>query len=343
VRTVLPSAPTAPLSDAEKKRLERATADALEAPAPRRKSPGAGTERPLGHIILRKTVRGSRTLLVRFIKVATTGTQSERWQPYARVVWERQHGPVPRGLKVIHRDGDSLNDDLSNLITGTTDDALFMAHARGVDSNSLEQRRATAESNRLRSRTKRLRGALRMRWYLEDSDRRVLWNVAAKSRWDALVAAGVDVGTRAANGQGWYSSAAGWPDVSDVGAALLLVLVDAWRGTPRAEVLRLAIAELTRVGIAPPTCRGTWLCEVAKLRRAGLVVRETTHGGPWTAADLARTSRKRSTALVPVNEVRTKELLAQGYGFVNERGQEYQRERADWGELLAAAVAGAVA
>lgn len=48
----------------------------------------------------------------RWIKVA----EPNRWRLLAMVVWEKEHGPVPRGYLVIHKDGDPANDDLSNLM-----------------------------------------------------------------------------------------------------------------------------------------------------------------------------------------------------------------------------------
>jgi len=39
-----------------------------------------------------------------------------RYVPFARYIWEHQHGPLPAGMLVVHRDGDSMNDDVANLI-----------------------------------------------------------------------------------------------------------------------------------------------------------------------------------------------------------------------------------
>ena len=32
-----------------------------------------------------------------------------------RIVYEKHHGPIPSGYDVHHRDGDKLNNDISNL------------------------------------------------------------------------------------------------------------------------------------------------------------------------------------------------------------------------------------
>lgn len=41
------------------------------------------------------------------------------WQKRAIVVWEAVHGPLPRGCVVHHKDRDSMNDDISNLVALT--------------------------------------------------------------------------------------------------------------------------------------------------------------------------------------------------------------------------------
>ena len=69
--------------------------------------------RPVGAITLRRDHR--RGPARRYIKVRDDGPSQYRYTPYARWVWEQAHGPVPAGRLVIHIDGDTLNDDLSNL------------------------------------------------------------------------------------------------------------------------------------------------------------------------------------------------------------------------------------
>ena len=41
------------------------------------------------------------------------------WRKRAVVVWESEHGPVPLGLVIHHRDRDSLNDSPTNLLALT--------------------------------------------------------------------------------------------------------------------------------------------------------------------------------------------------------------------------------
>lgn len=75
--------------------------------------------RPVGAIVVwagsKKGARHKRRPR-RMIKVRDEGPRAQQWVPYARYLWERDHGPVPEGCFVGHRDNDPLNDDPSNLI-----------------------------------------------------------------------------------------------------------------------------------------------------------------------------------------------------------------------------------
>ena len=37
------------------------------------------------------------------------------WELYHRVIWEQAHGPIPEGMLVVFKDGDSMNCELDNL------------------------------------------------------------------------------------------------------------------------------------------------------------------------------------------------------------------------------------
>ena len=51
----------------------------------------------------------------RWIKIKDEGRIQDMHIPLARHLWQKQYGPVPDGKFVIHLDGDTLNDDISNL------------------------------------------------------------------------------------------------------------------------------------------------------------------------------------------------------------------------------------
>lgn len=77
---------------------------------------------PVGSIVIRAdgrrtgTGRGRRPSRPcrRWIKVEGVDG-SLYWKSYSRHVWEQSNGPVPKGLIIVHLDGDTLNDDPANL------------------------------------------------------------------------------------------------------------------------------------------------------------------------------------------------------------------------------------
>jgi len=50
----------------------------------------------------------------RFIKVRSDGSPKSRWVPLARHLWQEAHGPIPRGMLVIYKNGRTLDDRLDN-------------------------------------------------------------------------------------------------------------------------------------------------------------------------------------------------------------------------------------
>lgn len=67
---------------------------------------------PVGSVTIRDDKAGKPRA---WVKVA----EPNKWRPRAIVVWEATHGPLPRGKVVHHRDRDSLNDSLENLVALT--------------------------------------------------------------------------------------------------------------------------------------------------------------------------------------------------------------------------------
>lgn len=65
-----------------------------------------------GEISIRKCKNDT---LFRFIKTKGIVDGQHRWIPFARYVWEQANGPVPEGMFPVHSDGDTLNDELSNI------------------------------------------------------------------------------------------------------------------------------------------------------------------------------------------------------------------------------------
>ena len=72
--------------------------------------------RPIGEIYIIAEKGGKP---YRWIKLSDRGPWHSRRMPYARHVWQQQYGPIPPGFLVIHRDGDTLNDEPENLVLAT--------------------------------------------------------------------------------------------------------------------------------------------------------------------------------------------------------------------------------
>lgn len=73
---------------------------------------------PVGTITI---VRGDK-----LIKISDTGEQWGRWKYLSRYTWEQHNGPIPEGMCVAFKDGDSLNCDISNLILMTRGEIATM-------------------------------------------------------------------------------------------------------------------------------------------------------------------------------------------------------------------------
>lgn len=280
-------------------------------------------EAPVGTIRSRRAKSGA---MVAHIKVRMDGTQTQRWRPFARWWWERNRGPVPAGKCVIHLDGDSSNDAPENLAIGTTDDALFICHQTpGRNTSALRVERCQ-ESNRIRSRVRRLRGALRHGWYVVDVEWRRIWNTGDHTRWDALARL-VDVpqDARTANGAGVIAASLGWAGISSAEAALLAVLVEAGRPTGSRDAYVAADRIFGWYGRAPMKA-AAWSSAASRLRRRGFT-RRTSQGSRGASLEItaaARTARGRTTRLLAVHADDLGNYA--GFAWVSERGQEYQRE-----------------
>jgi ribosomal protein L32 len=52
----------------------------------------------------------------RWIKIKDDGRPQDRYVPLSRFLWEKEHGPIPEGMFVVHADNNTMNDSLDNLI-----------------------------------------------------------------------------------------------------------------------------------------------------------------------------------------------------------------------------------
>ena len=146
---------------------------------------------PLGTVRIRrsKSLDGAR-----FIKVTHLGPKSRRWKPLARHWWEKNKGPVPRGMRVAHLNGRTLDDRPENygLMTGGQIAVLYRRVRPDVWKKMVERRAAaTAEVNRLRGFVKRATSWLATHWYVVDPARRIVFNHPRGARHQALALCGL--------------------------------------------------------------------------------------------------------------------------------------------------------
>lgn len=163
---------------------------------------------PIGTIVIRKLIKNGdlrRTpSLVRFIKVAMEGPPQKRWMLFAKWRWEKEKGPVPAGKCVLHMDGDTMNDELSNLAVGGHGDRIALAHLRDPEWSKEQHRRCAqgaAEHNRLRGLVKRSKGQSPGMWYPVWDAEGLVFNVPFRKRKALLAWFGVDVSAYPANGR----------------------------------------------------------------------------------------------------------------------------------------------
>ena len=63
---------------------------------------------PIGTIHQRKDTGGKMYL---YIKLADS-----KWEQLNRYTWEQHNGPIPKGMVVVYKDGNYLNNDINNLL-----------------------------------------------------------------------------------------------------------------------------------------------------------------------------------------------------------------------------------
>ena len=113
----------------------------------------------------------------RVVKVSHHGNKWQRWRPFARHWWEQNVGPIPEGYRVIHKDGNALNDEPGNLVLSRSDywKHIFAAIPGAAERRQKRQPAAVSKSNRSRSRVDLARTSARG-WYVVLPDSRaIVW------------------------------------------------------------------------------------------------------------------------------------------------------------------------
>lgn len=178
-------------------------------PEPLRSAPGRGCRKdymPVGTVVIRADRSSSgRRVKTRYIKINDAFPTGKRWIPYARWWWEENKGPVPKGLRVLRKDGNTLNDDPSNLFLGTPGQNLHAAHQRDPEWSKKQRARAAAgaaDHDRQRGRVFRARSFVKNSWYPVVDSMSVILNLPFRKRKRVLGVFGMDVSLYPANGHG---------------------------------------------------------------------------------------------------------------------------------------------
>lgn len=161
---------------------------------------------PLGTVVIRSDYNPpGRRRYTRYIKVKMSGLPQKRWMQYSRWWWEKNRGPIPKGMLVLHKDGLTLNDAPSNLVLGTPGMKLVLAHQRDKawsQNQHASAGRGCAEFNRKNGRANRATNFLRAYWYPVVDAVGVILNVPFRKRKRLLACFGVDVSRYPKSGAG---------------------------------------------------------------------------------------------------------------------------------------------
>ncbi len=139
----------------------------------------------VGTIRLRRRWQGNRHVEIRFIKIRNGPPIAGRWIPLARYTWEEMNGPVPAGMRVVHVDGNTLNDNPNNYATMASGEFIRHHHAlspKMSKSNRNAIRKITSIRNTEQAAVRRFLEWLPSYWYPVDHVAMVIHNTPYKSR-----------------------------------------------------------------------------------------------------------------------------------------------------------------
>jgi len=160
---------------------------------------------PLGTVVIRCEIANGRRRYTRYIKVNLKGPEQNRWMQYSRWWWEKNRGPIPKGMLVLRKDGQTLNDSPDNLILGTPGMKLVLAHQRDKTWSKEQHARAaagTAKDNRLRGYKNRFWNFLQGYWYPVVDSLSVILNVPFRRRKRLIASFGGEISGYPKNGHG---------------------------------------------------------------------------------------------------------------------------------------------
>jgi hypothetical protein len=269
----------------------------------RGKQPWSRENLPIGTVRLRKHSKRGK---VRMIKVRDDGPRGGRWIAFARYWWLTNKGPIPPGMRVVHWDGDLLNDDPSNYRLVTADDVLILSRVWDPTLDERNHERAaqgTSQCNRDRGRVNRARRLLIRHWYAVDPTGRVIINQPHRSRL-AIARRYIDAAAELpANGLGISAVWLGWPDLTGCEAEVLAALADG--GPAQIAVIRERVGEVRRVhgwGAEPTTSTCHHAIWQLRRRRSNYIESAPTlrRRSLYTIAPAALAARREPCPLVAV-------------------------------------------
>lgn len=122
----------------------------------------------VGTIRIATREREGRINQYREIKVSGILQGKHKWIPYARYLYEKKYGPVPKGHFVVHVDGDGMNDDPDNL--------------RSVDRKGHLALQMQRDPRMIKKCRRNAAKALRKRWAVYRRRKARLLNISQKTR-----------------------------------------------------------------------------------------------------------------------------------------------------------------
>lgn len=238
---------------------------------------------------------------VRRIKTKLDGPKNSRWMTYARWLWIQRHGQIPLGKAIVHMDGNTLNDDPSNLALGDFGDALWLWEDRNPQLvMDLHRRNSLHLIDAVRTRWTafRMRHVLRSFWYPVDMSRRVIVNRPRKRMLQVLRDCGISIANEAS--QRHVAVALGWPNLTNSQAAMLHVLSGG--SAMRGPELRSRSAELlTRYGVAKSIRHRDPMYRAIETMDPGFIVaRRVGRRSVYAIGDCATAARGVVCPLIPI-------------------------------------------
>lgn len=124
----------------------------------------AAYSRSVGTVTIRRESRSGNP--ARWIKVRQGGPTTGRWELFANHWWRQHVGRVPPGYRVMHKDGNTLNDSPDNLVCVDGPESLRLV-AELDPTFPLRLKERAAQARRKRAAAEREQAAVQRRYIAE--------------------------------------------------------------------------------------------------------------------------------------------------------------------------------